>query len=180
MELVPAVECDGVTILSGIDTDGDGSLSESEVNQRESVCAGVLAATTLVTTEPATECDNGGIAIHTGTDENTDGILQELEYVETTWICDSENTVSIVSLSDAKVSFCPHGGTLVSSGQDVDGNGELDPSEISASQMVCDDGISPIVEVVEAPLDRCRDGGVIHQIGYDSYGMVCSFMYCYW
>jgi hypothetical protein len=88
----PGDECEagGAEIRSGTDGDGDGVLDEEEVEQVELVCGAGGQGGTLVelTPEPpGPHCDEGGVAIVTGSDDNQDGELDEDEISSLEYVC---------------------------------------------------------------------------------------------
>jgi OmcA/MtrC family decaheme c-type cytochrome len=84
----------GTKIEVGLDTNGNGVLDPSEVNQAATsyVCngAGGGGTTSLVSTTPepaGTNCQFGGTRIDTGADTNNNGQLDQDEITNTTYVC---------------------------------------------------------------------------------------------
>lgn len=156
----------GIVILSGIDDDADGELSDDEVGASSYVCdggpgtdggvgsdgsPGAPGVATLVETEAATTCsDAGGLAIRIGADANGDGTLQDEEVTTEETLCNGSSAGSApVLIAEATLpegSVCGGGGTALQVGHDLDGDGTLDPEEVE-SQIVdcfpCPDGYGP-------------------------------------
>lgn len=78
----------GTAILVGLDTDGDGMLSDGEVTSRTYVCG--PAAQTLVRVapeNPGTNCPLGGVLVASGADTNADGVLADTEVTTRSYVC---------------------------------------------------------------------------------------------
>ena len=90
----------GTKIEVGLDTNGNGVLDPSEVDQAETtyVCNGAGTSSLIKTSpEPAgTNCQFGGERIDTGADTNNNGVLDPNEITNTTYVC---NTAPSGSLS---------------------------------------------------------------------------------
>ena len=80
----------GVKIESGIDSNDNGILDESEISSTTYVCNGTdgNSSITTITEEPAgNNCENGGTKIESGIDLNNNGILDVEEVLSTNFIC---------------------------------------------------------------------------------------------
>lgn len=93
-------------------------------------------------------CACGGVAVHTGFDENSDGELDDNEIKQTDYVCDGQDGEDGTSGQDGAVSLietspegggenCAGGGTRVDSGTDTDADGELDSDEVTATSYLC-------------------------------------------
>lgn len=134
------------------------------------------APSSLVTLaeEPASDnCASGGVAIHTGTDTNGDGVLGADEITQTEYVCDAEAPPdALVDVApEPSGANCAYGGTAVTVGTDTDRNGTLDASEITDTQYVCNPapGQGALVDLVqEPPGDNCAYGGLAVSTGDDA------------
>jgi len=182
----------GIAVQAGVDDDGDGTLSDDEVDSTTYVCDGEDGAsgedgssgTTLIATtdEPAGDnCANGGTRLDAGVDDDGDGVLDAEEVDDTTYVCNgadgASGTETLVSVSDEPPGDnCPYGGERVDSGPDTDGSGTLDADEVTASSYVCNgtdgsSGAAALVSTATEPAgDNCADGGVAVSVGTDDDG----------
>lgn len=111
-----------------------------------------------VTDEPAgVNCENGGVKIDVGTDDNQNNMLDEEEIDDTFYVCNgidgnpgapgagggtgssgTDGNNSLVNLvNEPAGSNCTNGGVRVETGVDDNDNGVLDPSEVEAVGYVC-------------------------------------------
>ncbi len=173
----------GVTIESGLDTDGSGTLDNGEVTQSNSVCNGSDGATSLVEVNveaAGANCAAGGQQIVSGVDEDGDGALTGAEIADTSYVCDPiNNLVNVSAVLTGSSTICPNGGSRVDVGLDTNANGSLDASEISQTSYSCNgsdgangiDGGSSLVTVTpEAAGNNCVNGGQQIQAGADANG----------
>ncbi len=149
----PASVCanGGITVESGIDTNGNSILDPSEVTSTQYVCNGANGTDGMVTllslvTEPSgTNCTYGGTRVNAGLDTNEDGILEDAEVTSTSYVCNgtsgtngSSGHNSLLSIgTEPSGTNCSNGGLKVCSGLDVDDSGVLDPGEITSTSYVC-------------------------------------------
>lgn len=161
---------DGVNGLDGVNgTDGangqDGVDGES----------GIDGKTSLILTfdvSPGIQCENGGIGIHVGLDENDNGLLTSNEVQETTFVCNgadgstgstsqgsSSNLLSAVTTL-GKSSGCPASGKIMMFGLDngdnggTAANGVLESGEIDEQTTFCStQRVSMVVDVAEGELN---------------------------
>jgi len=80
----------GYKILTGLDTNINGTLDESEIQNTQYICNGNDGINSLfsVETEPAGEnCEAGGFRISYGKDLNGNGILDDIEIENFVFIC---------------------------------------------------------------------------------------------
>lgn len=163
----------GVVVESGLDDDGDGALSEAEIDDVQTVCAGQLGFDVRVELEaepPGTNCTGGGQRLTRGTDRNRNGILDGANEIDdVVFICDPLSTL-VETTAVAPGPDCPEGGTQVDRGLDTDGNGVLDPVEIVETVFVCTgpDGLPNLVATATVgPGADCANGGVRIESGLD-------------
>jgi alpha-tubulin suppressor-like RCC1 family protein len=156
IEAVPrgaACATGGVEILSGADDDRDGVLDDAEVDQRELRCE--RPDTVLVTRQadepPGSNCEHGGTAVLTGTDDDGDVFLDDDEVERTDYVCRAAPiAVRIRVEPEAPGANCAHGGTATHTGLDRDGDGGLDDDEITETAYTCEDAVAS-AEVQVAP-----------------------------
>jgi hypothetical protein len=144
----PGTNCEfgGTKIESGLDTNGDGILQQSEVTSTSYVCngapgdAGASGAKSLITITPvpvnSLQCQTGGQEIQTGIDTNGDGILEPSEVQNTAFVCNGASQdlcPSPTSLCVAKV-----GGTLFCASL------ATDPNNCGACGTVCGNGTDTV------------------------------------
>ena len=168
----------GLKIDSGIDSNSDGTLDDSEITATAYVCNGIDGNDGLIktTNEPVgTNCENGGLKIDSGVDSNSDGILDDSEITATAYICngiDGNNSLTKIT-SEAAGTNCENGGLKIDTGVDGDSNGTLDDSEITATTYACNglDGNVSLVNITdEVAGSNCENGGVQIESGVDTDG----------
>lgn len=179
----------GSRIDSGLDTNLNGNLDPTEIQNTTYVCHGSdgsdgLTALISTTTEPAgTNCPAGGHKIESGLDANGSGVLDAGEILATSFICNGENgTNGLLSLvqvqSEPAGANCANGGQRIDSGIDANGNGLLDAEEQSTAY-VCNgsdgsngtdgsDGSMALVSLISEPAgENCEAGGYRLDSGLD-------------
>jgi hypothetical protein len=93
---------DGTAVDSGPDTNGNGTLDDSEVAHTDYVCGQALV--TRFDTEPAgPHCFAGGLAFSIGLDRNGDGVLNNDEVLQVEYECSEILSRGVVIRSDADV-----------------------------------------------------------------------------
>ncbi len=124
-------------------------------------------------------CENGGLRLDFGVDNNQDGVLQDSEVTSTSYVCNGiDGKSSLVRVEViAGTEECPNGGVQVSTGFDLNGNGELEDSEVAYSTFVCngtdgqdgENGYNSLVntETIEEG-DLCEEGGFLFKSGLDT------------
>ena len=135
----------GTVVLSGLDADRDGTLEDSEVQQRTTVCnepsptpPPVLVR---VAGEPAGErCPDGGSVVLSGPDLNGNGVLDDSEVVASDVVC-RESLLTRME-SEPPGEHCPGGGILFFVGRDTDGDGTLSDTEVEWTTYECSNVIS--------------------------------------
>jgi hypothetical protein len=81
----------GLAVKTGIDTNNDGVLEDSEVTSTSYACNGP-GEVTLVRLDPeppGPNCSEGGTAIKSGLDQNHDGTLEDNEVTATSYACNA-------------------------------------------------------------------------------------------
>lgn len=157
---------------------------------------GADGATTLVSTtaEPAGEnCDEGGVRIEAGTDENSDGSLDADEVQSTSYVCNgptgdegmagddgepgNDGFTSLVATSDEPAGAnCAEGGVKIEVGIDDDESGTLESGEVDETTYVCngadgEDGRTALISSTVEPAGlNCPNGGVLYETGLDLDG----------
>lgn len=159
-------EAGGLAILTGPDTDNDGTLDDDEVTGTEYLCDEPAAPASLasVTDEPwGDNCRYGGKRIDTGLDADRDGVLDEAEIEASTWVCNGApldrvyygdlvlSNPAMHALLDGVVGVV--GNLIVAS--HVDGGVELPHVEFVSGQLVFD---SPGLTTVRLPLLKSVGG----------------------
>ncbi|VTU34839.1 putative protein related to plant photosystem II stability/assembly factor [Variovorax sp. PBL-H6] len=151
----------GVRIDAGLDSDGNGQLSASEVGSAQYMCQGAAGPSgTLVQMrdEPrGAHCADAGKAIHVGIDGDGNRMLDDAEISSTGYVCNgTDGTIAASGLnmlasvvSDAAAANCA-GGSKVIAGLDSNANGMLDADEISATSYICNCAGGPQVDVTGA------------------------------
>ncbi len=181
----------GKKIETGIDTNNNDLLDETEVVGTSYICNGVDGAdgnNSLITISDAgANCANGGKTIEIGVDDNGNGILDVEEIDNSSYVCNGENgndgKTALVNITDeAAGANCANGGKKVESGIDDDGNGVLDVAEVDSTNYVCNgadgsagadgtDGSTALVSITnEAAGVNCANGGKKVESGIDDDG----------
>lgn len=151
----PAAACanGGITVESGIDTNGNSILDLLEVTNTQYVCNGTNgtdgrpALLSMVTEPTGSNCTYGGAKVNAGLDANQDGLLEDAEITSASYVCNGspglhDSLLSIVT--EPSGSNCSNGGLRVSSGLDVDDSSVLDPGEITSTSYVCTPSTSTV------------------------------------
>jgi hypothetical protein len=180
IDKAPAATCrhGGTAIRRGGDRDGDGRLSDPEVESTDYVCqtAPSLPAVLVrrVPLEPGTPCQAGGTRVEAGTDANGDGQLDADEVRSTEYVCQNEPTLSppvlVTQTPEPPGSHCAAGGLLVRAGVDTNRDGTLDESEVERSLYGCQSEPPQVVLRTrsEPAGTKCAVGGVAVQAGTDA------------
>lgn len=186
-------EFGGTVIASGLDDNGDGVLSDDEIDATSYVCAGDVPdepftpVLTDVVVEPAGEnCETGGLAINTGSDGDGDGSLSEDEVASTSYICFDNGPAApaapvLTTYADEPAGAnCEFGGVLANSGADDNANDSLDEDEVDSSAYICfpdvgdgSGGGSPpallsVTEYAGRANAGCEGGYVVTTLGFDA------------
>ncbi|MBU1412592.1 hypothetical protein KKC22_13860, partial [Myxococcota bacterium] len=169
----------GTVIVTGTDKNSSGALDEDEITGTRVVCNGVDSRTLVRVLEesPGVNCAEGGQRIETGADDDADGVLDDGEVDEVSYVCNGATGQSSLIRSDAEPAgeHCGEGGTAISSGLDDNGNGVLDDDEIDQTEYVCNglpgSGMNSLVSVLaESAGANCPSGGYGIRSGLDTNG----------
>ncbi|UCS93229.1 hypothetical protein KZP23_21685 [Echinicola marina] len=149
----------GIKINSGIDTNGDNILDETEITSSALVCNGNDGKNSLskVNIVPKGErCENGGLKFSSGIDSNNNGVLDEIEIESTSYTCNGlDGNLSLINISDqSKGDKCENGGIKIESGIDINNNYQLDQSEILVTKYVCHGSSGIINEEIQIKLSN--------------------------
>jgi Regulator of chromosome condensation (RCC1) repeat len=123
-------------------------------------------------------CPNGGQAIRTGLDDNSDGLLQPSEVDSVVYVCNGlDGSTSLIRRADEFPGLnCEHGGQAVFSGLDIDKDDYLDATEIQSTSYVCNgadgadgaDGYDSLFSFGPEPVGvNCANAGKIISTGLD-------------
>jgi hypothetical protein len=145
----------GYKIVTGIDLNNNNVLDANEIVNTEYVCNGLMGANSLVSLvkEPAGQnCPTGGYKVNTGTDLNKNGVLENNEITNSSYICNGSNGLnSLISMKNEPTgNNCTYGGYSFNTGIDVNKNGILDDNEITATEYICNNSTQNEVRI---PLD---------------------------
>jgi hypothetical protein len=164
----------GVKISVGLDGDGNGTLSPSEVANTKFVCnaapgpAGVASLVRLTPVAAGAQCAAGGFRIDTGTDDDKNGTLSDAEVRQTQLVCNGTAVTPLVRVvPEPAGAHCASGGVVVQAGVDLDANHVLDANEVDSSEYLCNaaggTGSPAIVPVpiVVAPNGLARFSGTL-------------------
>jgi hypothetical protein len=166
---------------SGVDTNGNETLDNTEITATAYVCNGIYGNDGLINTtnEPAgTNCENGGIKIASGVDFNGDGTLDENEITATAYACSGlDGKISLVNITDeASGSSCENGGIKIDAGVDNDGDQTLDDDEIQITRYVCNGGSTPVSPVIELSFTFFSSGTIsTFSNSYNAVGELLNF-----
>ena len=104
----------GIAVRVGVDDDGDGLLSDAEIDDTAYLCNGADGARSLIRMEdlaPGSECAAGGTVVYTGLDDNGDGTLSDAEIDDTAYVCDGADAVTTVTVDfPSETSTLSYGG----------------------------------------------------------------------
>ncbi len=151
----------GVRVDAGLDSDGNGQLSASEVGSTQYMCqgaAGPSGALVQMRDEPrGANCAAAGKAINVGMDGNGNRMLEAAEIGSTGYVCNgtdgsmvaSESNTLASVVGDAAAANCAVGSKVIA-GVDGNANGVLDSDEVSATSYICNCAGGPQVDVTGA------------------------------
>jgi hypothetical protein len=166
-------EFGGLKVETGQDQNDNGTLDSLEVVRTSYACnQRVDGRTSLVNVKPelpGANCENGGVRIDFGLDDNNDYQLQAREIDNTQYVCNGRNRMlNLVPVASG--GSCEQGGIKVMAGYDLNANGVLDEGEIDVNQVVCH-GRAQLLKVDEVvPGGACPVGGIRVQSGFDRDG----------
>jgi hypothetical protein len=140
-------------------------------------CLGPAPPAAVISTvaEPAGEhCANGGVAIKTGQDTNSNGVLDAEEVTATSYICVPGNSAPqlVRIIAEPPGVHCADGGQAIQLGSDLDADGVFDDSEVTSVSYVCaSKGLQMLVRVDSEPAGvNCANGGAAIRSGLDTSG----------
>ncbi|MCA1807836.1 MAG: hypothetical protein LC687_08335, partial [Actinobacteria bacterium] len=171
-------------ISTGIDSNANGTLDPSEVDNTDSLCHGDNGLIALISTQEVAagiNCSLGGILIQSGLDINGSLQLDITEVQTTAYICNHNDAAvngynSLVYLStESTGTNCAYGGQRIDTGLDANRNTILDIDEILNSKYICNgqDGASAtatnaLVTLTPEPSGvNCESGGSLITTGLD-------------
>ncbi|CAM1344724.1 DUF7151 family protein [Tenacibaculum amylolyticum] len=132
-----------------------------------------LSSLVNITNVPAGEnCENGGIKLDVGIDNNSDGLLEMNEVQTTSYICNGLNgSNSLTSvITELAGENCENGGVKINLGIDTNSDGILNESEITSTSYVCNGapGDSSLTKITnESAGSVCEAGGIKIESGVD-------------
>lgn len=117
-------------------------------------------------------CENGGLKIEAGLDNNSNGILENNEVQSTKYVCNGNNGSNSLTtvVTEAKGENCENGGIKINSGLDANNNGILEDTEIMSSAYVCNgiDGNTSLTRITNENAGlNCENGGLKIEYGLD-------------
>lgn len=169
----------------------DGILQNEEVDYTYFVCNGADGAdgnnglNSLMSTsteDPGSNCDNGGIRVDIGLDNDRSGSLSAGEIMNTFYVCNGANGTNgtdgadgrnLIVTQNTDVS-CPNGGVEFTFGYDDNSDGSVD--EILETALICNgengaDGTNGLNSIVNTTLEpagpNCGNGGSFIEVGID-------------
>ncbi len=131
------------------------------------------------------DCENGGLRIATGYDENGNGSLDVWEELTLEFLCNNQPTSITCDCEDGKDGTttlfdslqedpgenCEYGGIALRWGLDDDDSGDLTENEIDHTDYICNGnpGIPTLVVVSQEDSGQhCTNGGVVIMTGVDT------------
>lgn len=191
LTIPPGTECasGGIQVKTGLDTNGNGALDDSEVLNTEALCngsegsSGQYALITLVDESAGANCTTGGKKVLAGLDTNANTTLDDSEIQSTAYVCNGLNgtqgsdganghNARITVQDEPTGNNCLLGGKRIDSGIDTNDDNILSSSEITASSYICTAGSGynqPLFTTsVEPAGSNCLYGGQKIAAGLDS------------
>lgn len=180
----------GVLFQTGLDTNQNGKLDTGEINTAESqfFCAAQIPTVVKIEPEnPGTNCEQGGVKMMSGIDENKNYKLDAPDEVDSIgYVCNKIVTVPGKSVAfntkPATAQQCPSGGYVTMLGLDKNYDGVLQVEEVSATIPVCNgmngtngkdgkngvDGLNSLILPSSYMGSYCGSkGGVKYDVGLD-------------
>jgi hypothetical protein len=151
----------GSIVFSGVDGDGDGTLDDAEIADRNVLCQAAPddeppppappqpptnrptprpTLTRVVEVPPGATCTLGGSIVLAGADDDGDGLLDDGEVERSTPFCTPGLLTSM--RAEPAGEHCLGGGMAVLLGRDDDGDGALDDGEIESTEYECSDSLT--------------------------------------
>lgn len=196
--VAPGDDCaeGGSSVSFGHDADGDGALSDTEIESTTFVCNGPQGDTgeaglqALVRIEPEAAgdiCADGGLAVMAGLDANDDGYLSTSEVDHTRYVCNGAagqdgSSCSVTDNADGTKTISCDDGTEVTLSDGADGTScSVQTGTDGTRTITCDDGTSAVINDGAAGYDslvrqdtldvgstECPTGGVAVKTGLDA------------
>jgi hypothetical protein len=161
----------GVSVVTGIDLNGNGTLDAEEYQTQTFICNGTDGqdgndgndgtdgndgSNTIVDTKPISEEDerctsgSGGVEIIIGVDDNRNSVLDEEEIDSVEVICNGQDGISMV-FNSRPSNECLNGGSIIEVGLDTNRNDVLDPNEVINYFEICNgiDGLNSLIRTVD-------------------------------
>ncbi|MCP3100685.1 hypothetical protein LZ198_17585 [Myxococcus sp. K15C18031901] len=163
----------GKALLSGLDLDEDGTLSDAEVTRVEYLCTAkpevVILSSPLA---PGGTCPRGGSLLRAGVDLDGDGRLADAEVTREVTTCTPEGVARYRLVPfEGPPGPCATTGTRVEAGLDLDGDGALGATEKQTEAVLCFTEEHVRVRLAPEPLGaQCPAGGTRVDAGIDSDG----------
>ena len=136
----------GTRIQTGLDDDGDGELADAEVDHTSFVCDGAPGPTgpqglsvlsNLIPEPPGGNCENGGVRLELGADDDRSGVLDPTEVDATEYVCNgasggaSGGVPLQLLVEDVSPQELPlYGGSRHTLWADASGDGQMQEPEI--------------------------------------------------
>lgn len=172
----------GTRLSVGVDDDGDGVLSDVEIDSTTFVCRSPVQEDgehlVLSTYEPPGEnCPRGGTSVASGVDADENGALSGGEVDDIGYICapDSATPALTVASEEPAGDNCAEGGIRLDAGYDADGDGALVGEEVLETSFACLDTTlgAPLLTSrsrLDVADDQCPGGYIEEWFGLDVDG----------
>ncbi|WP_422092093.1 DUF7151 family protein [Tenacibaculum ovolyticum] len=99
---------------------------------------GINSLIKTTTEQNSSNCENGGVKIEIGIDDNGNNILENNEVNTTEYICNNIGFNSLINtVTEPSGSTCKNGGIKIETGIDENRNDVLDEVEITKTQYIC-------------------------------------------
>lgn len=133
---------------------------------------GINTLVNMSVENPGINCENGGVKIETGLDNNFNGTLDGTEVQNTKYVCNGVNGKNSLTtvIKEPKGVSCENGGIKINSGLDLNKNGVLEENEITSTAYVCNgtDGNTNLTRTTnENSGGNCGNGGLKVEYGLD-------------
>lgn len=133
---------------------------------------GISSLINITDENAGNNCENGGLKIEIGLDNNSNEILEINEVQNTKYVCNGINGNSSLTtvITEPTSTNCENGGIKINSGLDINGNGDLEENEITSSAYVCNgiDGNISLTKITnENSGMNCENGGLKIDYGLD-------------
>jgi hypothetical protein len=161
----------GRAIRRGPDRNGDGQLSDEEVEAVDHVCrseaspGGPAVLMTQTPESPGTNCAAGGVLVRAGADTNGNGLLEDAEVTRSFYGCQAEPQaapkVRTREKNEPPGTHCAEGGVAIQAGADTNRDGVLSDDEVETTAYVCGQSERAVLTKTEALAagTTCSNGG---------------------